>query len=59
MDKDQDSKKYLQIRKVEYDIRDTTEDIEELDRLVLDFPFTEQLEGLFHPLSLADTRAHA
>lgn len=34
------------------------EDAQELERLILDFPYTEQLDGLFHPLSLADNRAH-
>lgn len=39
-------------------IRDTMEDAEELERLILDFPYTEQLDGLFRPLSLSDNRAH-
>ena len=34
------------------------EDARELERLILDFPYTEKLDGLFHPLSLADNRAH-
>ena len=34
------------------------EDAEELERLILDFPHTEQLDGLFRPLSLSDNRAH-
>lgn len=34
------------------------EDADVLERLILDFPYTEQLDGLFHPLSLADNRAH-
>ena len=25
---------------------------------ILDFPYTERLDGLFHPLSLKDSRAH-
>lgn len=32
------------------------EDAKSLERLILDFPYTEQLDGLFHPLSLADNR---
>ena len=34
------------------------EKAKELERLILDFPNTEQLDSLFQPLSLGDNRAH-
>lgn len=34
------------------------EDARVLERLILDFPYTEQLDGLFHPLSLSANRIH-
>ena len=45
---------FFHIEKVSDAIRDTMEDAEELERLILDFPYTEQLDGLFRPLSLSD-----
>ena len=53
-----DLKAFFRIEKVSDAIRDTMEDARELERLILDFPYTEKLDGLFHPLSLADNRAH-
>ena len=53
-----DLKSFFKIEKVSDAIRDTMEDAQELERLILDFPYTEKLDGLFHPLSLADSRAH-
>ena len=53
-----DLKNFFRIEKVSDAIRDTMEDAQELERLILDFPYTEKLDGLFHPLSLADNRAH-
>lgn len=49
---------FFHIEKVSDAIKDTMEDADVLERLILDFPYTEQLDGLFHPLSLADNRAH-
>ena len=49
---------FFHIEKVSDAIKDTMEDAQELERWILDFPYTEQLDGLFHPLSLADNRAH-
>ena len=51
-----DLKNFFHIQKISDAIRDTIEDSKELQRLVLDFPYTEQLDGLFHPLSLSDTK---
>lgn len=53
-----DLKGFFHIRKISEAINDTMEDAEDLQRLILDFPYTEQLDGLFHPLSLSDNRAH-
>ena len=53
-----DLKSFFKIEIVSDAIRDTMEDAQELERLILDFPYTEKLDGLFHPLSLADSRAH-
>ena len=52
-----DLKTFFRIEKVSDAIRDTMEDARDLERLILDFPYTEKLDGLFHPLSLADNRA--
>lgn len=49
---------FFHIEKVSDAIRDTMEDAQELERLILDFPYTERLDGLFHPLSLSDNRMH-
>lgn len=53
-----DLKNFFRIEKISEAIRDTMEDAQELERLILDFPYTEKLDGLFHPLSLADNREH-
>ena len=53
-----DLKSFFRIEKVSDAIKDTMEDAEVLERLILDFPYTEQLDGLFHPLSVVDNRAH-
>lgn len=53
-----DLRGFFKMEKVSDAVRDTMEDAEELQRLILDFPYTEQLDGLFHPLSLEDCRAH-
>ena len=49
---------FFKIEKVSDAIKDTMEDAKELERLILDFPNTEQLDSLFQPLSLGDNRAH-
>lgn len=43
-----DLKNFFRIKKVSDAIRDTMEDAQELERLILDFPYTEKLDGLFH-----------
>lgn len=47
---------FFHVQKISDAIKDTMEDAKSLERLILDFPYTEQLDGLFHPLSLADNR---
>ena len=54
----EDLQGFFKIEKISDAIKDTMDDAEELERLILDFPYTEQLDGLFHPLSLGDNRAH-
>lgn len=49
---------FFHVEKVSDAIKDTMEDADVLERLILDFPYSEQLDGLFHPLSLADNRVH-
>ncbi|MBP5717077.1 MAG: hypothetical protein J6W69_08165 [Bacteroidales bacterium] len=54
----EDLHSFFKVEKVSDAIRDTMEDAGALERLILEFPYTERLDGLFHPLSLADDRAH-
>lgn len=53
-----DLRSFFHIEKVSDAIKDTMDDAQELERLILDFPYTERLDGLFHPLSLSDNRMH-
>lgn len=52
-----DLQNFFHVERVREAIQDTFEDAGELEKLILDFPYTENLDGLFHPLSLADNRA--
>lgn len=47
---------FFHVEKISEAIKDTMEDAKELEKLILEFPYTEQLDELFHPLSLADNR---
>lgn len=49
---------FFHIEKISDAIKDTMDDARDLERLILDIPYTEQLDGLFHPLSLSDNRMH-
>ena len=51
-----DLKNFFHIQKVSDAIHDSVEDASVLQKLILDFPYTEDLDGLFHPLSLSDNR---
>ena len=52
-----DLQNFFHVQRVREAIQDTFEDAGELEKLILDIPYTENLDGLFHPLSLADNRA--
>lgn len=52
-----DLKNYFHIERLDEAIEDTFEDAEALQELVLDFPYTEQLDDVFKPLAITDTRA--
>lgn len=49
---------FFHVEKISDAVKDTMEDARVLERLILDFPYTEQLDGLFHSLSLSDNRIH-
>lgn len=49
-------KEVFPYRKVSEAIRDTFEDADELEELILEFPYTENLDGLFMPLDVTDAR---
>lgn len=51
-----DLQHFFHIQRVREAIQDTLEDADVLERLILDFPYTENLDGLFHPLGLSDNR---
>lgn len=55
LDNFEDLKNHFRVERIDQAINDTFEDAEALQELVLDFPYTEQLDGLFKPLSVADT----
>ena len=49
---------FFHVKKISSAITDTMEDARVLEQLILDFPYTERLDGLVHPLSLSDNRMH-
>lgn len=53
-----DLKSYFHIERLDEAINDTFEDAEALQEMILDVPYTEQLDELFRPLDITDTRAH-
>ena len=55
LDNFEDLKNHFRVERIDQAINDTFEDAEALQELVLDFPYTEQLDGLFKTLSVADT----
>jgi hypothetical protein len=52
-----DLRSFFHIQRISDAIRDTLDDADALERLILDFPYTECLDGLFHPLSMTENRA--
>ena len=51
-----DLRNFFHVNRIRDAVQDTVADAEVLEKLILDFPYTEHLDGLFHPLSLADSR---
>lgn len=49
-----DLKGFFHIERVSEAIRDTFEDAETLEELILEFPYTEELDELFKPLDITD-----
>ena len=52
-----DLKGFFHIERISQAISDTMDDAEVLEELILDFPYTENLDELLKPLGTADTRA--
>lgn len=57
MDNLEDLTEYFHIKKVSQAIQDTFDDADELEELILEFPYTEDLDSLFKPLDITDTRS--
>lgn len=57
MDNIDDLKSYFHIERIDEAINDTFEDAEALQELVLEIPFTDNLDELFMPLDLSDNRS--
>lgn len=51
-----DLKDFFHIERLSDAISDTLEDAADLEELILDFPYTENLDDLFKPLGITDTR---
>ncbi|MDE5902183.1 MAG: hypothetical protein K2O78_06180 [Muribaculaceae bacterium] len=51
-----DLKDFFHIQRIEEAVTDTFEDAEALQELILDFPYTENLDELFKPLDVTDNR---
>lgn len=52
-----DLNSYFKIEKISQAIRDTFEDSDALEELILTFPYTEELDTLFKPLDVTDTKS--
>ncbi|WP_278971125.1 hypothetical protein [Phocaeicola barnesiae] len=52
-----DLKSYFKIEKISHAIHDTFEDSDALEELILTFPYTEELDTLFKPLDVTDTKS--
>ena len=52
----EDLRNNFHIEKVSEAIRDTFEDADALEELILEFPYTERLDKLFMPLDITDVR---
>ena len=56
-DNTDDLKSYFKIERVSQAIQDTFEDSDALEELILTFPYTEELDTLFKPLDVTDTKS--
>lgn len=52
-----DLREFFHVERISQAISDTLDDAEALEELILDFPYTENLDELFKPLDITDTRA--
>ncbi len=52
-----DLKSYFKKEKISQAIHDTFEDSDALEELILTFPYTEELDTLFKPLDVTDTKS--
>lgn len=52
-----DLKSYFKVERVSQAIQDTFEDSDALEELILTFPYTEELDTLFKPLDVTDTKS--
>ncbi|MCH5223024.1 MAG: hypothetical protein J1E82_03210 [Muribaculaceae bacterium] len=55
MENMEDLKEYFHIERIDEAVNDTFEDADVLQELVLEFPYTENLDELFTPLAMSDT----
>lgn len=53
----EDLKNNFHIEKITQAVQDTFDDADELEELILEFPYTEDLDGLFKPLDVTDVRS--
>lgn len=56
MENFEDLKSFFKIERIDQAVEDTFEDADVLEELILDFPYTENLDELFKPLSASDAR---
>lgn len=49
-----DLQEYFHIERISEAVEDTIDDAEQLERLILEIPYTENLDELFHPLGSTD-----
>ena len=52
-----DLKSYFKIEKISQAIHENNEDSDALEELILTFPYTEELDTLFKPLDVTDTKS--
>ena len=56
MENFEDLRSFFKIERLDPAIEDTFEDAGALEELILEFPYTENLDELFKPLDITDTR---